>query len=538
MIKLKYLTISIILIMSLSLVGPSFNVSAAGTSPALVALLSYSVLGGGSVTNTGPTTTDGDVGVYPGSAITGFPPGLAGGDNATHLHFTDTSANAAQAETLSTWGLLDQGCDFDWYGSGVVELGGSSLVPGVYCADSFLLTGTLNLSGGVGDVYIFKTVFSLVTMSGSMVLGGDPCNTWWRVGSSTTLGTYSYFIGNVISQTGDNAMTTGAGLDGRFLALSGATVTLDNNTINSLVCDTEITTTLSASSVLVGTPVYDTATLTGYNSSTAGGAVVYYYFSDSACTVPLGTAGTKTVVDGVVPNSDPITFTSPGTYYWQAVYSGDASYNGFSASVCGTEVLVVTALPSPTWTPTLTSTRTPTATSTPIGGFVPDTGFAPHLGAILSAQPAEKVYTAMGDLWLEIPKLGVQMNIVGVPQAGGTWDVSWLGKDAGWLEGSAFPTWEGNSVLTGHVWNADGTAGQFLYINNLWWGDKVIVHAWGAQYVYEVRSAVQVGPGSVSAMMKHEELPWVTLVTCRGYNQATDSYTYRVLIRAVLTEVK
>jgi LPXTG-site transpeptidase (sortase) family protein len=169
---------------------------------------------------------------------------------------------------------------------------------------------------------------------------------------------------------------------------------------------------------------------------------------------------------------------------------------------------------------------------------LPGTGFAPQGLTFLSSQPANKAYTALGDLWLEIPRLGVQMSIVGVPETAGTWDVSWLGTQAGWLNGSAFPTWAGNSVLTGHVWNADNTAGPFRYINTLWWGDKVIVHAWGAQYMYEVRSVTQVGSGDTAAMMKHETIPWVTLVTCRGYDQASNSYKYRVLVRAVLTEVK
>lgn len=173
--------------------------------------------------------------------------------------------------------------------------------------------------------------------------------------------------------------------------------------------------------------------------------------------------------------------------------------------------------------------------STTAAVALPATGFAPNR---VTALPEQTVSYTASDLWLEIPKLGVQMDIVGVPQVGGEWDVSWLGQDAGWLDGSAFPTWAGNSVLTGHVWNADNTAGPFRYINTLWYGDKVIVHAWGADYVYEVRAVQQVSPGNTAAMMKHEELPWVTLVTCRGYDEATGTYKYRVLVRAVLVEVK
>jgi len=132
----------------------------------------------------------------------------------------------------------------------------------------------------------------------------------------------------------------------------------------------------------------------------------------------------------------------------------------------------------------------------------------------------------------------VQTSIVGVPQTNGTWDVSWLGNNAGWLDGSAFPTWSGNSVITAHVYDAYGNPGPFVKLNGLWWGDKIIVHAWGGKYVYEVRSVMQVQPNNLAAMMKHQELSWITLVTCRGYDEASDSYSYRILIRAVLVEVE
>jgi LPXTG-site transpeptidase (sortase) family protein len=167
---------------------------------------------------------------------------------------------------------------------------------------------------------------------------------------------------------------------------------------------------------------------------------------------------------------------------------------------------------------------------------VPSTGFAPNRLTVLSPQTVS--YADLGDLWLEVPRLGVQMPIVGIPQVNGKWDVSWLGSDAGWLNGSAFPTWNGNSVIAGHVTDVSGKAGPFAAVNTLWYGDKVIIHAWGAQFVYEVRNVLQVGPGNTAAMMKHEDSPWVTLVTCRGYDTASNSYLYRVLVRAVLVEVK
>ena len=146
--------------------------------------------------------------------------------------------------------------------------------------------------------------------------------------------------------------------------------------------------------------------------------------------------------------------------------------------------------------------------------------------------------TSFGGTILALVTINIQTAFVGVPLIGGDWDVSWLGKDARWLNGSAFPTWNGNSVITGHVWSADNTPGPFSGVNTLWWGDKIIVHAWGGQYEYEVRSVQQVSPGNTAAIMKHEALPWVTLVTCRGYNEASKSYAYRVLVRAVLVETR
>jgi LPXTG-site transpeptidase (sortase) family protein len=130
------------------------------------------------------------------------------------------------------------------------------------------------------------------------------------------------------------------------------------------------------------------------------------------------------------------------------------------------------------------------------------------------------------------------MPIMGVPLTNGQWDVSWLGNQAGWLYSTAFPTYTGNSVLTGHVYDANGKPGPFVSLNTLMWGDKVIVHAWGTQSIYEVRQVMLVGPKSISSVIKHEELPWVTLVSCSGYDEASNSYKYREVVRAVLVGVK
>jgi LPXTG-site transpeptidase (sortase) family protein len=169
---------------------------------------------------------------------------------------------------------------------------------------------------------------------------------------------------------------------------------------------------------------------------------------------------------------------------------------------------------------------------------LPATGFAPGEVTLLPQQPAALAYGDLGDLWLEIPRLGVQTAIVGVPTSGGNWDVSWLGSQAGWLEGSAFPTLAGNSTLTAHVYDANGLPGPFLRLNQLWYGDRIIVHAFGQEYVYEVRQVRQVRPNDTSMVTRHEEYPWLTLLTCRGYDPASGQYLYRVAVRAVLVEVR
>jgi hypothetical protein len=101
-----------------------------------------------------------------------------------------------------------------------------------------------------------------------------------------------------------------------------------------------ISTLLSATSVAIGSTVHDSATLSGATSN-AGGTVAYTVYTDSACSLGAQSAGTKTVTNGVVPDSDGITFNSAGDFYWQAVYSGDANNNP-ATSVCTDEHLVVT----------------------------------------------------------------------------------------------------------------------------------------------------------------------------------------------------
>jgi len=173
-----------------------------------------------------------------------------------------------------------------------------------------------------------------------------------------------------------------------------------------------------------------------------------------------------------------------------------------------------------------------------VGGLgAPETGFAPGRITGLPRQPADEAYLEYGALQLEIPALGLETDIVGVPQAGGSWGVAWLGGQAGYLNGTAFPTWKGNSVITAHVTLASGEEGPFADLKSLRFGDQVIVHAWGLRHVYEIRDVDLVSP-SDRQIFRHEERSWLTLVTCHGYDEREASYRWRVAARAVLVTIE
>ena len=177
-----------------------------------------------------------------------------------------------------------------------------------------------------------------------------------------------------------------------------------------------------------------------------------------------------------------------------------------------------------------------TGNSKTTASSLPKTGFAPGKVTVLPAQPADLAYAKLGDLWLEIPSLNVKSTIVGVPQnADKSWDVSWLGNDTGWLNGTAFPTWNGNSVLTAHVTNASGLEGPFAALKSLKYGDQIIIHMGGVKYVYEVRETKLSRPYTTNyAFETKSDASYLTLVTCSGYNPLNESYLFRRVVRAVL----
>lgn len=205
----------------------------------------FAVLGSTTVTNTGPTVVNGDLGVSPGSACTGFPAPCTGGGPGTvngTIHTANATSAAARAD-LTTAYLNAAGQPTT--ATVGTELGGTTLFPGVYdsAAGDFAITGTLTLDaqGNPDAVFIFKTASTLVTAAGNsnvvLINGARSCNVIWQVGSSATLGTNTIFRGQILALTSITA-TTGAVVDGRLLARNGA-VTLDTNTVTRTRCDRE-----------------------------------------------------------------------------------------------------------------------------------------------------------------------------------------------------------------------------------------------------------------------------------------------------------
>ena len=210
----------------------------------------FAVLAGSAITNTGPTTITGDVGIHPndGSSVTGFGSVTLDGER----HDGDAVAEQAKVDLVTAYN--------DAAGRSVTETiatelgGGDPLIPGVYDSESgtFEITGTLTLDaqGDPNAVFIFQMATTLVTASDSsvsLINGAQACNVFWQVGSSATLGTNSSFVGNILALE-SITLTTGATVEGRVLARDAA-VTLESNTITRAVCTAaapEDTTTTAA----------------------------------------------------------------------------------------------------------------------------------------------------------------------------------------------------------------------------------------------------------------------------------------------------
>ena len=197
---------------------------------------SFAVLGASTVTNTGPSIVDGNLGVSPGTAITGFPPGTVTPPGV--MHAGDAVADEAQNEVTTAYNTLAN-LPFTTSLTGQ-DLGGLTLIPGVYnFTTTAQLTGTLTLNdeGNPSALFVIQIGSTLTTASNSSVVflnGEMDDEVYWQVGSSATLGSDTAFSGNILALA-SITMNTGASIQcGRALARNGA-VTMDDNIV-STVC--------------------------------------------------------------------------------------------------------------------------------------------------------------------------------------------------------------------------------------------------------------------------------------------------------------
>jgi hypothetical protein len=279
----------------LVLVAP--GASAAVMPVPLGTAASFVVLAGAGVTNTGPTTLNGDLGTFPTPSVTGAGSMTITGTN----HAGDAVTQGAKDALVTAYNnAAGQGPATPI----AADLAGQTLAPGVYnSASSIGLTGALTLNGG-GDpraVFVFQAGSTLTTASASQVLlvnGAQACNVFWQVGSSATLGTGSVFRGSILALT-DITVTTAATLEGRVLARNGA-VTLDTNTITRPQCAAGTSPTATATPSPTATPTRShrstpTSGETTQVTNVPGGGV-----DTGSSSGGLGTMGTGLVVLTVI----------------------------------------------------------------------------------------------------------------------------------------------------------------------------------------------------------------------------------------------
>ena len=324
--KMRFIPLLLTLSLLAMMAVPTMSMADPPTTPPMVDLgtaANFAVLAGSTITNTGSSVIyNGDLGLSPGTSVTGFPPGAFAPGTLPPMmtgteYVADTAAAQAQIDTTAAYVYAARQAPTTTYADGF-DLGGQTLVPGVYkSASSLGLTGilTLDAQGDPNAVFIFQMGSTLTTATDSTVYltpGTLPCHVFWQVGSSATLGAGSTFNGTILALT---SITANAGVTvyGRLLARNGA-VTLISDNITNTVCPG---TTLAT---VTGTPA---ATLT----------VIKHVINGTAVASDFKLHVTSSGID--VANSPLSGAESPGTAYALAagtyVVSEDA-YAGYTAS--------------------------------------------------------------------------------------------------------------------------------------------------------------------------------------------------------------
>jgi len=286
----------------------------------------YGVLGASTVTNTGPSVIGGDLGLSPGTSITGFPPGIVLGTT----HPTDAVATQAQIDLTTAYNVA---ASLTPTTTGLADLVGLSLTPGVYSGQELSLSGDLTLAGTASSVWVFQAASTLVTGSASRIIltgGATACNVFWQVGSSATLGTSSQFTGTIMANQSITA-TTSATIAGRLFADNGA-VTLDSNVITTptgcnppgaVSTSPTITSGAPTATGVVGTPYSYTVTSSGTPTPT--------YSITGSLPTGLSLNATTGAITG--------TPTTPGTYTFTITAD-----NGVTPAVSASYSIVIAAV--------------------------------------------------------------------------------------------------------------------------------------------------------------------------------------------------
>jgi LPXTG-site transpeptidase (sortase) family protein len=471
------------------------------------------------------TISDNAVGSNGGTYIGGRGGGILYGSGTLNITNSTISGNfATDGAGIYNWGTLTilsseftSNSAYDWGGG--INNGGSLIVDNSIFSDNYAATYGGGIHNGSGTLILTHSTLSnnqAYEGGGMTILGGTV-----TVMNSTFYANSSYYIPD-------------GGGGGIYLQTNLGSLTVMNST-------------LSANSAPIGGGIYNfigSVTLfntivanspNGSNCVQASGTITannYNIDTDGSCDSATQRTSAQVKLRPLADNG--------GTTQTMALGSGSLAIDAGDPTICAN---------SSVNNEDQRGVVRPQGAGCDVGAYeadvlsppssLPKTGFAPNHITSLPAQPANLTYNNLGDIWLEIPSLNIKTDIIGVPQSSNGWNVDWLGQSAGWLNGTAFPSWEGNSVITAHVTDSNGKNGPFANIKNLKHGDKIIVHMYGEKYIFEVRNSNMVTPSSTKSALEHlEGHSYLTLITCQTYNPLSDSYLFRRVVRAVLMETQ